>query len=669
MGSSLVETMPIGGTMDSNVSAPATNTTLIFPKPEEVNAITINAAPTALCVNTSKHSLAETYSIETNVHQISQDDDEDDSKSTDVFSPRSTAALALSSIARQTTLKGSKNERSAVLFGAESSPDVVSSKMSMSNESRISKSSGKKRQIKDYPENHSADESKTDVNQKAAACRDRENLSATKEKNRKKHREIDSPQQNNSCQTPQFSQLRQPSVVPSCPYPWHPMLAPPASHGFHAPPPMWQTPHRNHQSASPFHHQVLMPPTFPGAVHTMLVPQCYVPSVYFPPPPGGIGYPGIVTYHGDDGFSPSGINLKTQNQSQNGTAVTPTPSKKAKVLDEHQHFIPMTPSRHSMPESFKDPTSARHMNFMIDSYDKRTVPTVEEKEKYNRKNRSLGNLARTFLSHCTMANLERSDSFRNNASLAASDSGYKQPRQALPEIVIDVLAAKLNVERRRIYDVVNILEALQLVMKKAKNTYLWMGEKQMITNLVHLQNEAIQRWPDIAKKNGLLAENVGSISKNEASPYVRRHIHKKVSNNDGKEGQAKSLTRLSELFLYIFLVGYSKISLPEASDLIDGSSSTLDDLALLACDSGTADPDSSQTVANNSKESEQEASRGLKTKIRRLYDIANVFLSVGLLSKKEDKSASNAAERRPQYSWSYMLSIKEIQANYYEDAA
>ena len=40
---------------------------------------------------------------------------------------------------------------------------------------------------------------------------------------------------------------------------------------------------------------------------------------------------------------------------------------------------------------------------------------------------------------------------------------------------LDKVTQQLNVERRRIYDIVNIYESLQVVKKIAKNNYVWRG--------------------------------------------------------------------------------------------------------------------------------------------------------------------------------------------------
>jgi hypothetical protein len=227
---------------------------------------------------------------------------------------------------------------------------------------------------------------------------------------------------------------------------------------------------------------------------------------------------------------------------------------------------------------------------------------------YSRKNKSLGVLARTFCSQYQYAPLGT-------------------------EIIIDALAIQLGVERRRIYDVVNIFESIRLVIKKGKNTYAWMGKAHMPAMFSLLQHEAVFDYPDDAVATGI-------ITKRPSQPDIEAHC---ATFRDPKKD--KSLTRLSQQFLQLFLIGHETVSLPDASDMIHGKSDNDDAKA---------------------------AARSLKTKIRRLYDIANVFMAVGFLRKMDDSkmtlsaaaAAAAAPQRRPCFSWVFDLSPKNIAAGY-----
>jgi len=226
---------------------------------------------------------------------------------------------------------------------------------------------------------------------------------------------------------------------------------------------------------------------------------------------------------------------------------------------------------------------------------------------YSRKKKSLGVLAENFLNQ-----------------YRGAPRGYT--------VIVDEAAVKLGVERRRIYDVVNILEAIQLVCKKQKNTYTWMGMEHLDVVFGRLQADAIEEYPQDAKE--LLG--VSTVSSDQTDD------HKELL----KGREFKSLARLSQEFLQVFLVGHSTLSLPDASDKIQGATS-MEELVKLG---------QGRVHQMDEKEIKAAAARGLKTKIRRLYDIANVFLSVGLLEKVDSADSS----RRPNFSWCYRSSPKEI---------
>lgn len=248
---------------------------------------------------------------------------------------------------------------------------------------------------------------------------------------------------------------------------------------------------------------------------------------------------------------------------------------------------------------------------------------------YSRKKKSLGVLAENFLNH------------------------YKdKPRGSV--IIVDNAAVDLGVERRRIYDVVNILESISLVEKKQKNTYSWMGMDHLDGMFCDLQAKAILDYPQDAKKHlGLEDETENTLSSNQLNHY---HQHSKKEN--------KSLAKLSQEFLQVFLVGFGTLSLPEASDKIQGTTSMAELVAMgggarvkaTEAEGDTPIPGPEPGLEPDAREIKAAAARGLKTKIRRLYDIANVFLSVGLLKKVDNVDTS----RRPNFAWSYKLSARDL---------
>lgn len=227
---------------------------------------------------------------------------------------------------------------------------------------------------------------------------------------------------------------------------------------------------------------------------------------------------------------------------------------------------------------------------------------------YSRKKKSLGVLAENFLNQ------------------------YKEaPRGSV--IIVDEAAVKLGVERRRIYDVVNILEAIQLVCKKQKNTYTWMGMAHLDAVFGRLQANGIEEHPEAAKK--LLGVDC-----------MAREREENPEDLPDKSKEFKSLARLSQDFLQVFLVGHLTLSLPEASNKIQGATS-MEELVKIG---------QGRSSQMGEKDIKAAAARGLKTKIRRLYDIANVFLSVGLLKKVDSTDSS----RRPNFSWCYKNTPTQI---------
>ena len=73
----------------------------------------------------------------------------------------------------------------------------------------------------------------------------------------------------------------------------------------------------------------------------------------------------------------------------------------------------------------------------------------ESSNVYNRKEKSLGELCRRFL--------------------------YYYGIEGRGELYLDECTQELGVERRRIYDIINILESFSVIRRRAKNEYHWKG--------------------------------------------------------------------------------------------------------------------------------------------------------------------------------------------------
>ena len=201
----------------------------------------------------------------------------------------------------------------------------------------------------------------------------------------------------------------------------------------------------------------------------------------------------------------------------------------------------------------------------------------------------------------------------------------------------------LMVERRRIYDVVNILEALQVVVKKGRNTYMWKGRNHLVCQFALMQQEAVENWPEYAAKYGITEKDPDSVAKSGQQQTYEKE-------------ESKSLTRLSQLFLQVFLVGFDNVNLPQVSELIHGRKPSAEEFAKIG--------NQGQDPPKDPQEFHKLVGRGLKTKIRRLYDVANVLLAIGLLRKTENRIARTVEGKRPHYHWNFTADAKQLRSVY-----
>ncbi|KAJ7329848.1 hypothetical protein JRQ81_016022 [Phrynocephalus forsythii] len=244
-------------------------------------------------------------------------------------------------------------------------------------------------------------------------------------------------------------------------------------------------------------------------------------------------------------------------------------------------------------------------SLQCDAVDDGTVDEYE-KQRPSRKQKSLGLLCQKFLA--------RYPSYPLSAEKTT--------------ISLDEVASSLGVERRRIYDIVNVLESLDLVSRVAKNQYCWHGRHSLSQTLKNLQELGeLQKYEELMAyfqhKELDLECRFGEHKKDTFLDFQNRQLLD-LSETDGTSASAnsrkdKSLRIMSQKFVMLFLVSKTKIV-------------TLDVAAKILIEE-------SQDTADHSK---------FKTKVRRLYDIANVLTSLGLIKKVH---VTEERGRKPAFKW------------------
>lgn len=276
----------------------------------------------------------------------------------------------------------------------------------------------------------------------------------------------------------------------------------------------------------------------------------------------------------EESLSPPGTPTKS---GQSPLSDPATPTARLKMLSSLAERLPYANKENPLEEELSNHSSSSE----------NARPTVSRKDK------SLGLLCHSFL------NLYPE---------------YPEPDERII-VSLDEVAKHLGVERRRVYDIVNVLESVGMVTKEAKNKYRWFGKGALMETLPRLKalsqktNMAAQihSVKDFEFTHSL--ETSQFFSASEYGPELAAGGSMLSSNGNGGGDQdlrrEKSMGIMSQRFLMLFLTSPPKtVSLDLAAKVLIGDPTI----------------DKTQSLV-------------YKTKIRRLYDIANILSSLGLIHK------------------------------------
>ncbi|NXR08552.1 E2F8 factor, partial [Semnornis frantzii] len=298
-------------------------------------------------------------------------------------------------------------------------------------------------------------------------------------------------------------------------------------------------------------------------------------------------------------IQPDGQPLTTPTKPKEGLPAEPwTPTSNLKMLISAAS--PEIRSREQRRQLLNDP-SEEHL--LGEEY---------EKSHPSRKEKSLGLLCHKFLA-------------RYPDYPSSTDNSY---------ISLDEVAEELKVERRRIYDIVNVLESLHMVSRLAKNRYAWHGRHNLPKTLQALKKVG---------ENNKYTQQIQLIKR-------REYEHEFDLDGDRKEGMPKSIASKDSEMSFVELPGmeFRAASVNSRKDKSLRVMSQKFVMLFLVSTPQIVSLDVAAKILIGEEQLEDLDKSKFKTKIRRLYDIANVLSSLQLIKKVH---LTEERGRKPAFEW------------------